>query len=243
VSLVRRKPRQEGAPGAPAWLLTYGDLVTQLLIFFVLLFSMSVVDVQKFEAALMSLQGALGFLDSPVVPKPDVPPIQPPSGVDQPDYYQMLEIQDVLTKELSENNLQTAVTLNLEERGLVVRFADNVLFDMGSAEIKPEGRVTLDKVGGILKGIPNHLRIEGHTDDLPIKTASFPSNWELSTARATNVVRYLVDMLGLNANRLSAAGYGEYRPVVPNDTPENRKLNRRVDILVLYETKTRLEPR
>jgi len=239
----RRKRDPQGAAGAPTWMVTYGDLVTQILIFFVLLYSMSSLDVQKFQAALLSLQGALGFLEGPVMPKPDEPRLEPPAGIEQRDYLQMLEIQELLERELERGGLKASVSLNLEERGLVVRFADNILFDLGKAEIKTEGRQTLSGIGGILRDIPNHVRVEGHTDNLPIQTANYPSNWELSTARATNVLRYLVDVASIDGNRLSAAGYGEFRPVAPNDSPENRRLNRRVDVVLLFLTKTSLEPR
>lgn len=240
---MRLRKRESDRPaGAPTWMVTYSDLVTQILIFFVLLFSMSALDVEKFRAALVSLQGALGFLEQPVLVPPDETAIEPPSGIEERDYLQMLQIQDLLQRELQRGGVEASVVFNLEERGLVIRFADSVLFDLGKADIKAEGRETLKYIGHVLVDIPNHVRVEGHTDDLPISTAVFPSNWELSTARATNVLRYLIDAAGIQAERLSAAGYGEYRPVAPNDSPENRKLNRRVDVVLLFLTKTSLEP-
>jgi chemotaxis protein MotB len=129
--------------------------------------------------------------------------------------------------------LSTAVTVQHEERGLVVRFADQVFFDLGKADLKPEALAILNKIGPILKDIPNPIRIEGHTDNLPIKTAQFPSNWELSVHRATSVIRYMVEELDFDPTKLSAAGYGEYRPVRPNDSAENRAMNRRVDIVIM----------
>lgn len=239
----RRKPRPQPPLGAPAWMMTYGDLVTQILIFFVLLFSISSIDAQKFQAALLSLQGALGFLSGST--PTDLPEI--PAGteddMDRRDLEQMLGVQQLLEQRLQAAGLHASVSLDFEERGLVIRFMDTVLFDLGKAAIKPLGRQTLDAMAPTLREIPNQVRIEGHTDNLPIVTAAFPSNWELSTARATNVVRYLIEERGLDPWRLSAAGYGEYRPVAPNDSPANRQLNRRVDIVVLYVSKGRLEPR
>lgn len=242
MTVRRNKSDQQKPAGAPTWMVTYGDLVTQILIFFVLLFSMSALDVEKFRAALLSLQGALGFLEQPVLVPPEETAIEPPPGIEERDYLQMLDIQDLLQRELANSGLEATVVINLEERGLVIRFADSVLFDLGKADIKPAGRDTLESIGGVLAEIPNHVRVEGHTDDLPIMTAAFPSNWELSTTRATNVLRYLIDAAGIQASRLSAAGYGEYRPVAPNDSPENRQLNRRVDVVLLFLTKTSLEP-
>jgi chemotaxis protein MotB len=116
---------------------------------------------------------------------------------------------------------------------LVVRFADQVFFDLGKADLKPEAIEILTRLGPLLKDIPNPIRIEGHTDNLPISTARFPSNWELSTHRATSVIRYLVEELGFSPDKLSAAGYGEYRPIADNETPAGRALNRRVDIVII----------
>ncbi len=247
--MARRRQKGQDAPsaGAPAWMTTYGDLVTQLLIFFVLLFAMSSVDIAKFQQALISLQGALGFLDGGKTIDPETIPSDPlPEGwedIDQRDYGQMLEIKRQIEEGLKQAGLDATVALSLEERGLVIRFNDSVLFDLGKADIKPMGRATIDRVSQTIKDIPNQVRIEGHTDNLPIRTAGYPSNWELSTARATNVVRYFIEGLAYEPNRLSAAGYGEYRPIAPNDTAEGRQLNRRVDIVVLYTSKGRLEPR
>ncbi len=242
----RRSDREEQAAGSPAWMTTYGDLVTQLMIFFVLLFAMSSIDVQKFEQAIMSLQGAFGFLSSGRTTLPEdllggLP--TPQEDLDQRDMAQMLEVKALLEAGLRESGLEATVLLTLEERGLVVRFTDSVLFDLGRAEIKPLGRQTLASISKSLSGVPNQVRVEGHTDNIPIRTANFPSNWELSAARATNVVRYLIEELHMVPNRLSSAGYGEYRPIAPNETPEGRQLNRRVDTVVLFTSTGQLEPK
>ena len=135
-------------------------------------------------------------------------------------------------------HLQTEVT----ERGLVIHIVESSLFDEGSADLKPRAMEVLDVVADELKDIPNHIRIEGHTDDRPISTPQYPSNWELSSARATSVVRYLVDNHDIPQNRISALGYGEYRPVKPNNSIENRALNRRVDIVILTTELSMTEP-
>ncbi len=247
--MARRERGSDSPPaGAPAWMTTYGDLVTNILIFFVLLFAMSRVDVAKFREALVSLQGALGFLESGEAPIPgDITPYpDPPTGpepIDQRDFGQMLEVKNLIEQGLKEAGLNATVELRLEERGLVIRFHDSILFDLGKADIKPTGRATIDRISETIEVIPNQVRVEGHTDNLPIVSAGYPSNWELSTARATNVVRYLIEGLQYDPKRLSAAGYGEYRPIAPNDTPEGRQLNRRVDVVVLYTSKGNLEPR
>ena len=121
----------------------------------------------------------------------------------------------------------------MEERGLVISLQDIVLFPSGSAGITPEAKKIIADIGAHLKTLPNYLRVEGHTDNLPINTPKFPSNWELSSARATNVVHELINRCGIHPERLSATGYGEYRPKVDNDSVGHRQMNRRVDILIL----------
>lgn len=134
------------------------------------------------------------------------------------------------------------LSVEMNERGLVIRVLESTLFELGSADIKPEARQTLDLIATQLVEVPNQIRIEGHTDNLPISTARFPSNWELSTARASSVVRYLITNHGLPPDQVSALGFGEYRPLVPNDTPQNRARNRRVDIVILTDNLSRYEP-
>jgi chemotaxis protein MotB len=130
----------------------------------------------------------------------------------------------------------------LEKRGLVIRISEHVFFKSGDASILPEFTPILDVVANSVKKIPNHIRIEGHTDSVPIKTAKFPSNWELSTARATSIVRYLLTNFEFAPARLSAAGYGEYYPIESNKTPEGRLQNRRVDFVILSTKEMESEP-
>lgn len=146
---------------------------------------------------------------------------------------QLREVHDAAGAFVQERGLGEAVHVEYTERGVVIRFADRVLFDLGRADLKPEAVEILDQLVGLLRTVPNPVRVEGHTDDLPINNERFPSNWELSTARATNVIKYFIEKHGLDPTKFSAAGYGEYRPLVPNDSMENRALNRRVDIVLL----------
>lgn len=214
---------------------TYGDLITQILIFFVLLFSLSSVDQHKFNIAMTSLQGSLGIL-------------QGGSALVEGEFTEAGEVGETLvTKEeqrrfeeferelnsvIDQNGLK-GVQVNMEERGIVIRFVEGVLFDSGKADIKPEAKKILNDMAPILKRMNHQLRVEGHTDNRPINTKQFPSNWELSTARAVNVVRFFIEQHNFSPYIISAAGYGEYRPVAPNDTQEHRALNRRVDIVIL----------
>jgi len=135
------------------------------------------------------------------------------------------------------------VHTRMESRGLVVSLGEGGFFDSGSDQLKPEGMALLDSLAPSLLEAENQIRVEGHTDTVPIRTARFPSNWELSTARATMIVSYLVSRYGFSPEKLSAAGYGEFRPIADNETPEGRARNRRVDILVMNSSLTRSEPK
>ncbi len=135
-----------------------------------------------------------------------------------------------------------SVITRLEGRGLVISLGEGGFFDSGSDQIKPAGLALLDTIATGLTSVANHIRIEGHTDNVPIRNSRFPSNWELSTARATVIVAHLLDKFGLPPERVSAAGYAEYRPVASNDTEEGRARNRRVDIIVLNPRFAEAEP-
>jgi chemotaxis protein MotB len=144
---------------------------------------------------------------------------------------------------VSADVLKGRVETYLEGRGLIISLGEGGFFDSGSDQIKPEGLALLDTIATGLVSVNNHVRVEGHTDNVPICTSKFPSNWELSTSRATAIVSYLIAKFGFEPNKLSAAGYAEYRPVATNDTYEGRARNRRVDIVVLNPAFTQMEPR
>ena len=134
-----------------------------------------------------------------------------------------------------EENPQITANFNIihDKKGIILRSENTIFFDEGSAEIKPAGLEILEQTATTLKNIDNPLIIEGHTDTTPINTAQYPSNWELSTARATNIVKYLINNCGYSPKRLSAVGYGEFAPIVANDNVKNKAKNRRVDIIIL----------
>jgi len=210
----------------PAWMVTYADMVQLVLCFFIALFAFSQVDVEKFKQVASSLHmvfsGNSGVLDgqSAVLERPwELPVLE--------QTYRELE------QYIEQEGLGERVELIRDERGILLSFADQVLFELGKADLLPPSREVLQNVAKIISPLPNQVMVEGHTDDLPIQTAQFPSNWELSTARATGVVRFFIEECGISPQRLSAAGYGEWRPRFPNDSPEHRAKNRRVDVLIL----------
>lgn len=224
----RRRKRDEGSSGG-TWLTTYADMMTLLLSFFVLLFAFSSIDAGNFQAIVRSLQQGFGILQSGTsIIGDDIAMVSPGDlGLQQ-----LNSIFDRLATYLDSEAIP-GVSLEMDERGVTIRFADQVFFDLGKADLKPEARRILDSVAPTLKDLPNPIRVEGHTDNLPINNVEFASNWELSVRRATNVVRYLIEEKGFDPENLSAAGYAEYRPLRPNDTPDNRALNRRVDIVIM----------
>lgn len=141
------------------------------------------------------------------------------------------ELEDRLRREINDKE----VSIEMLERGLVITFVSEVLFDSGKATLKSDSLEKLAKVAGVLQTTVKDLRVgvEGHTDNIPIKHSGWKSNWELSSARAMSVLHYLIESEGLEPNRLSATGYGEFHPVASNDTKEGRQKNRRVEIVIL----------
>ncbi|MCR4399245.1 MAG: OmpA family protein, partial [Firmicutes bacterium] len=163
--------------------------------------------------------------------------------LERQDLVQFEQVRKSVESFILKENLGNQVEVREDARGLVLRFADSVLFDLGKADLRPEARAILDKVAVLIASIPNQVRVEGHTDDLKINTERFPSNWELSTGRSSSVVRYFVEKHGMSPDKLSAAGYGEYRPIAPNDSEANRRKNRRVDIVILRLSGSKSEPK
>lgn len=249
---MARKKRQEQPKEGEAWLATYADLVTLLLCFFVLLFAFSNLDAQKFKAFITSFQGGSGVM--PGGDKLDNLPTL--SGDSDKEVDTDREQEDLSTiKELiddysEEKGIESEIETIIEERGLLIRSLDNVFFDSGQTEVKSDAREMLDFIGEVIKKeefSERQMKIEGHTDSDPITNISnkYPTdwtNWELSAIRATNVLRYLVNSQGIEGNRVSTSGYGDTRPLVQNDTPQNKAINRRVDIIILRSAYNSVEP-
>ncbi len=246
--MSRKKPVQGKKGGQERWLLTYADLITLLMVFFVVLYALSNVNAKKFEAVAMSLAQAMGGGQS-MLPHPGAslaPGISgsdPLEGIDfsteAVEYMNLEQIRQELQDYIEQSGLGGKVTVTMEERGVVLSFQDVALFPLGSAEITPGAKEIIAKAGQILINGPWYIRVEGHTDNLPIRTSQYPSNWELSVARSTSVVQELIRELDFKPQRLSATGYGEFRPKAPNDSDQNRQTNRRVDLVILkskYET-------
>jgi chemotaxis protein MotB len=232
---VRRRQHNSGGGGnnSAGWLTTFNDLVTLLMVFFVLLFTMSSIDAKKMQEFQYALQSGLGVLEAGKMVNISVKTTQPvedmshiktqPEGVKvSPGERLKGLLSDKLIKSLEADfGIEIAQT----HQGIRLSFENQIIFDFGKANINPAGYTMLNQIAKAIKKVPKPVRVEGHTDNIPIQTARFPSNWELSVARA------------VDPHRLSAVGYGESRPVVANDTASNQAKNRRVEILLITEDK------
>lgn len=213
---------------ADRWLLTYADLITLLLGLFVILYAMSKIDAGKYAEVVSALNGVFGAPQGILMGNPSL--IDNPANALKSDKQRVAqEIRSALN--IEERNLPITITEN--ERGITVHIMEELLFASGSADLKQSSLSTLDVLAEVLRTLPNDLRVEGHTDNVPINTAQFPSNWHLSVARSLNVAYYLIERHGLTQERVSVVGYSEFQPLFPNTTSANRARNRRVDIVIV----------
>jgi chemotaxis protein MotB len=237
-----RKSKHEGEhENAERWLLTYADLITLLLAFFIVMYSMSKVDAKKFGAMSEALQTILKGKGASILSGEAMLKAEKGGGAMKIGDLKLL--QNKIKKMAKDMGLEGKIDAEMDERGLVIRISESAFFDLGSADLKDQAIKVLDVIAGLLAEIPNHIQIEGHTDNLPIKTEKFPSNWELSVNRSTICVRYLIEKHNFPPERISALGYGEYRPIAGNNTGEGRSKNRRVDIVVLSWENKHNEPK
>ncbi|MBU9714678.1 flagellar motor protein MotS [Evansella tamaricis] len=249
--MIRRRRQEKVEKGSPKWMVTFSDMMTLILVFFILLFSMSIVDGAKFRAIAESFQERSSFEFYPSIipfenPAEDRDHRQDPfdqeadpfeshlEGNGEPDEMdqQLDELLVEVIEFLQTHELLNEISASRDDRGIVLVLQEQVLFETGNAEIIPEATPFLNKVGTLLATIPNMVKVEGHTDSRPINTFQYPSNWELSGARASSVIRYIIQENDLEPSRFISVGYGETRPVAPNTTEENLQKNRRVVIVI-----------
>ena len=221
----------DGPKGSPGWMTTYGDMMTLLLTFFVLLVSMSTTEIEKFKAAAASLKGALSvlpFQEKPI-PQPFTPQIPRGSEMNQ---RRRSNAVARLRRMIRELNLSGVVSVQENPEGVHITVGDPALFDSGSAVIKSDFVPVLDAVVEVINIGSQTIRVEGHTDNVPIHTAQYDDNWELSIARALSVIRFIRAREVMDPRRLRPVGCGEFHPVASNDSPEGRARNRRVEIYI-----------
>lgn len=252
-----RKKKPEEQEGIAEWMLTYSDLVTLLLTFFIMLFSMSTIDKQKYMEIASSLKSTFlhlsndNFFDNrgdaifSITQQDNAIDKEHQNKENDPAFKtaeelaaqafrekQLDELKEELESTINDLGLNNLISIVEEKKSLILRFDSVLLFDTGSADIRQSSEGVLQKLGMAFKELDYEIIVQGHTDDRPINTQLFPSNWELSTKRATNVVIFLVNKCGLDPGKLSAQGHAEFKPIRPNDTEANREKNRRIDIVV-----------
>lgn len=210
------------------WMVSYADFITLLFAFFTVMYAISHVDTGKLEKFAASTKDA--FNVNPVHKKQIIEGVMPSSS-------KQLGLEMEIKNALLSLGAGDYAEVKQDKRGIILSLKDNILFESGKAEIKPLGTEILNAVASIVKKTSHMVLIEGHTDNVPIRNNMFPSNWELSTARAVSVLNYLVKNYNLPPDRFVVSGYAEYKPVASNETPEGRAKNRRVDIVFLNENK------
>jgi chemotaxis protein MotB len=231
---MARKKEQEKEPNAERWLLSYADFITLLTVFFIIMYSMSKVNVQKFNQMVTVMEKSFGGQHSVIKMANSglLPQITRSAEMRRKEKQLYVKTAAQLQKEISSK----AVRVTQEERGIVVSLASDFYFGSGKADFGDSAEAVLRKLTGILNTTEGNIQIEGHTDDIPIVQGSslaqrLPTNWELSSQRAVNVLK-LLEKLGVPRKRLSAAAFSDTRPLKPNDTFEGRAYNRRVEIVI-----------
>jgi chemotaxis protein MotB len=266
---MSRRKRPEERVNHERWLVSYADFVTLLFAFFVVLYASSQVDKRKVGRLALSIQVAFQQLgvfdtsntliplsDSEAIPFSQVQVVensertsdmrrfvQPMKGQLSPSPNAPLKnIQAELEKALAPEIKNRVVEVKARREGLIVSLREIGFFVSGSAALRPSSKDAIDRLAAVLKTRTEALRIEGHTDDVPIHSGRFASNWELSTARASDLIKVFIVRYGLEPQRLSAAGYAEFHPVASNDSADGRARNRRVDIVILNPTPQEFVP-
>ncbi|MDD4527223.1 MAG: flagellar motor protein MotB [Candidatus Margulisbacteria bacterium] len=245
---MANKKADDPKPGSPAWMATFSDLMTQILVFFVFLFTMSSLDVVKMRTAMISFSAAFGgystlknsaFFDNQLmVPYPETSPdrLQGSQGDEMSSASLAEKLNDIMFMVKANNNEEEIQGKYNDQGNLEIVIKDKLLFESGSATLKPESYSILGKIGESLADIDNDIIVEGHTDDVPpTSKTGFRSNWELSSARALSVAQVFIKNSQIRPDRFSIAGYGEYKPLVQNTSERNKAINRRVSVIIVKE--------
>jgi chemotaxis protein MotB len=215
-------------------MLTYGDMMTLLVTFFVLLISFSSTQASKFNSAAGSLKGALGVLSAQgtYIKQPSLPYTKVGKGYHDKEVKKIIQETKAMTERTGINEM---VKITQSKDQIHYRISNPMMFDIGRAKIKDVGKPVLDQIVKLLNKTTYEVRIEGHTDNIPIHTRKYKNNWELSFARALSVTEYFISK-DISAQRFQVIGYGEYRPIASNSTKAGRALNRRVEIYINLKT-------
>jgi chemotaxis protein MotB len=244
------------------WLISYADFITLLFALFVVLYASSKTDVEKLKKVAESIDNAFAKKPSdgtqkeigdgfegpsfPVPPKPtevdaiapQTPPIvQTPLDLESPVNLKELltQLKDLIQKDLGVTDIKDKIEITQDQRGIIMRLSANHFFDSGAAEVKHDEQLILKQIGKIIKKSNRYIRIEGHTDNGKVSSDLYPSNWELSTARAAWVTRFYIKDFAFDPRQIEAAGLAEFHPIADNETPQGKAKNRRVEIIVLEQ--------
>ncbi|MEG6615805.1 flagellar motor protein MotB [Peptococcaceae bacterium 1198_IL3148] len=228
----RQKKKRNEDHMDETWLVPYSDILTLLLALFIVLFASSTVDAQKYNSMREAMSAAFhtGTRVVNLDPEPDTTVERLHQTTND---LQLEQLKRQIDKYIEENNLSTELETGLKNNFLTLTIRDRALFDSGSAEIKQEFVKTIVSIGHMLEQYNQYeVVIKGHTDNVPINTRQFESNWDLSSERALNFMKLILQNKNLDPRRFSAIGYGEYRPIESNDTAEGRTKNRRVEVTI-----------
>jgi len=210
------------------YLITYADLITLLLGLFIILYSISNIDTGKYKKMLSAMESVFGNKNKVVSTESNVlPNINYKDGI----------LKTKLIKLIDKYNYGNSIRLDENERGITIHILENILFASGNAILNNGSKEVLNRLAVILKELPNDIRIEGHTDNIPIHNSIFISNWHLSVTRALNTAYYFINKQGLSAEKISIVGYSKYKPIDNNNSVKGRASNRRVDIVIIRDTK------
>jgi chemotaxis protein MotB len=238
MSRRRAEPEVE-KENSERWIVSYADMLTLLFAVFVVLYAVSDTNERKLQEVRTSIDQAfrIGVLTS----SDGASPVFEGGGglapslaeIQSRDIARISDRLSMFTRDIADGH---RIQIRADESSITVSLLDDLLFASGSADLRPGSQEVLLALSAQLAGMPNNIRVEGHTDNVPVNHPDFPTNWELSAARANTVLRFLIEEGGLEPERLSTAGFAETRPIGDNDTPEGRALNRRADIVILYPT-------
>lgn len=239
---MRRRKVIHGGQNHDRWIVSYADFVTLLFAFFVVLFATANANQDKARAVSDAIKAALDQSPRATVAQAIRAQEQntrpkPPAFADE-----LLPTLTLLQSELKDEIRKGEVDLRMESRGLTVSFKQAALFDSGEAILKDSSVIAMQKVAGAILHIPNQIRLEGHTDNIPIHNQHFNSNWELSSSRSIAVLQMLTQKFNVPVHRLEVSGYGDVAPIASNDSEEGRTKNRRVDVVILSSLASKSEP-
>lgn len=215
------------------YLITYADLITLLLGLFIMLYTASNLDAIKYQNIINAFGNVFGGQTKQIGFNDLKNKIGISDKSGQVEITPLTALKNDVLKLIKDNNYNNSINVEENERGVTIHILEDIVFASGSADLKATSKLVLHQIASIIQNLPNDVRIEGHTDNVPISSTVFPSNWHLSVARALNTAYYLIKNEGLSPDKVSIVGYSEYKPIESNETVSGRAHNRRVDLVII----------